>query len=284
LGYVKVGQENSSSIAIHYRDHGRGKPVVLIHGFPLSGSFWEKQVPVLLEAGRRVITYDRRGFGESSQPATGYDYDTFAADLDKLMTALDLEDATLVGHSMGTGEVARYLGKYGAGRVSRAVLVSPLLPYLLKAPDNPGGVEGRVFEEIKAGIVADRPVAIRRFLEAFYNFDVLKDKRVSEAVLQLSWNVGVQASAKGTLDCVGAWTTDFRRDLQSFRVPTLIVQGDADRILPIASTGIPLQKLLKGSRLAVIEGAPHGLLWTHSGRVNREILDFLGEAKAAAAA
>jgi pimeloyl-ACP methyl ester carboxylesterase len=281
---INVGQENSGSIDLYYEDHGTGQPVVLIHGWPLSGASWEKQTAALLDAGYRVITYDRRGFGRSSQPAFGYDYDTFAEDLNKLMTNLDLWNAVLVGFSMGTGEVARYLSKYGSDRVSKAVFISDLPPFLLKTDDNPRGVDPSVFTEIQDAIVADRPAFLLKFLQNFYDFDVLGGKLVSDQVLQLSWNVAADASAKATLDCVAAWLTDFRADIPLINVPSLIIHGDADRILPIQSTAIILHEDLPESRLVVVEGAPHGLIWTHADQVNRELLNFLGEQARAIAA
>ena len=273
--YITVGQENSTPIDLYYEDHGSGTPVVLIHGWPLSGASWEKQVAALLATGRRVITYDRRGFGQSSKPATGYDYDTFAEDLHKLVTALDLRDFALVGFSMGGGEVARYLGAYGSERVSKAVFIASVPPFLLKTPDNPAGVDGSVFDGIKQAIVADRPAFLTAFLQNFYNFDVLGGKRISNQVVEYGWNVAVGASPKGTLDCVTAWYTDFRKDLPRIDVPTLIIHGDADRILPITATANPLSKAVKGARKVVIEGGPHGLTWTHADEVNTELLGFL---------
>jgi non-heme chloroperoxidase len=281
MPYVTIGQENSGPIDLYYEDHGTGKPVVLVHGWPLSGASWEKQVAALLEAGRRVITYDRRGFGKSSQPWAGYDYDTFAEDLQKLVTKLDLRDFALAGFSMGGGEVARYLGKYGSERVSKAVFISSIPPFLLKTPDNPQGVEGSVFEGIKKAIVADRPAFLSAFFANFYNVDVLGGKRISDQAVQLSWNIAVGASPKGTLDCVSAWLTDFRNDLQSINVPTLVIHGDSDRILPISATGKRTPEFVKGSKLAVIEGGPHGLTWTHAELVNRELVGFLGQRKSA---
>lgn len=275
MAYLNVGKENSGNIDLYYEDHGAGKPVVLIHGWPLSGASWEKQVPALLGAGFRVITYDRRGFGESSKPTSGYDYDTFAEDLSKLITKLELRDAAIVGFSMGGGEVARYLGKYGSERVSRAALVAAIPPFLLKTPDNPSGVEGSVFEGIKKGIAADRPGFIASFLANFYNVDVLRGKRISDEVVRLSWNIAAGASPMGTLACVQAWLTDFRTDLARITIPTLVVHGDADGILPLAATGQRAHELIKGSRLAVIEGGPHGLNWTHAEQLNRELVDFL---------
>jgi non-heme chloroperoxidase len=277
MPYITVGEENSGSIELYYEDHGTGKPVVLIHGWPLSGRSWEKQVAVLLDAGYRVITYDRRGFGDSSKPASGYDYDTFAADLDTVMTRLDLRDAALVGFSMGGGEVARYLGAYGSTRVSKAVFIAAVPPFLLKTPDNPSGVDGSVFEGIKKAIAADRLAFLSKFLSDFYNVDVLRGKRISDQVVQFSWNVAAGAAAKGTLDCVSAWGTDFRKDLSRIDVPTLVIHGDADRILPIAATGTRTHEAVRGARLVVVEGGPHGLTWTHAEQVNRDLLDFLGQ-------
>jgi non-heme chloroperoxidase len=275
MPYVTVGKENSGSIDIYYEDLGAGQPIVLIHGFPLSGHSWEKQVAVLLEAGYRVITYDRRGFGNSSQPSFGYDYDTFAADLNTLMTELDLRDTVLVGFSMGTGEVTRYLGKYGSERVSKAVLMAPVPPFLLKTDDNPEGVDGSVYDEIMKSIVDDRPAYLSAFLKDFYNADVLLGERISNEAIQMSWNIATGASAKATLDCVPSWLTDFRDDLRHIDVPTLIVHGDADRLLPLDSTAARLPKLIKDSRLVLIPGGPHAINWTHADRVNPVLLDFL---------
>ena len=274
---ITVGKENSGNIDLYYEDHGTGNPVILVHGWPLSGASWEKQVPVLLEAGHRVITYDRRGFGESSKPTTGYDYDTFAEDLHKLVTTLNLKDAALVGFSMGGGEVARYLGKYGNKHVSKAVFISSIPPFLLKTPDNQEGVDGSVFDGIKKGIAADRPAFLTQFLSNFYNLDVLGGKLISEEAVQLSWNIGAGASPKGTLDCVSAWLTDFRNDLKKIDVPTLVIHGDSDRILPLSATGKRTPQFVKGSKLVVVEGGPHGLTWTHAEKVNRELLNFLGQ-------
>jgi non-heme chloroperoxidase len=273
--YVTVGQENSTPIDLYYEDHGSGKPVVLIHGWPLSGASWEKQVAALLPAGHRVITYDRRGFGRSSQPSTGYDYDTFAEDLNRLLTALDLRDVALVGFSMGGGEVARYLGTYGSVRVRKAAFIAAVPPFLLKTPDNPGGVDGSVFDGIKQGLAADRLAFLEGFLRNFYNVDVFGDTRISEQALRYSWTVAAGASGKGSLDCVTAWYTDFRKDLPKIDVPTLIIHGDADRIVPIGVSADPLAKAVKGARKVVIEGGPHGLIWTHAEQVNAALLELL---------
>ncbi len=280
MAYVNVGKENSSDIDLYYEDHGSGKPVVLIHGYPLSGASWEKQLPVLLDAGHRVITYDRRGFGKSSQPTTGYNYDTFAEDLHKLVTHLKLSDFALVGFSMGGGEVARYLGKYGSKGVSQAVIVSGVPPFLLKTPDNPEGVDGSVFEGIQKAVVADRYAFFAEFFKNFYNTDLLLGKRVSEQAVQASWNVAAGASATASLACVPTWHEDFRNDLGRIDVPTLVIQGDADRILPITASGLRTAKLIKGARLTVIKDGPHCITWTHAEEVNSELVNFLGKGAA----
>jgi non-heme chloroperoxidase len=284
MGRISVGQENSTSIDLYYEDHGSGKPVVLIHGFPLSGRSWEKQAAVLLDEGYRVITYDRRGFGDSSKPASGYDYDTFAQDLHRIMTKLDLRDAALVGFSMGTGEVARYLATYGSERVSKAVLISSLPPFLLMTPDNPEGVERTIFDGILRNITADRLVYLSVFMSAFFNVDVYRGMRVSDEVIRFNWNIAAGASPRATADCVRAWLTDFRNDLPHIRVPTLIVHGTDDRILPMPATGPRLHRAIKGSRFVVMKGAPHGLIWTHADKLNPELVDFLSHTPEAAAA
>jgi len=277
MNYITVGKENSADIDLYYEDHGTGMPVVLIHGWPLSGTSWERQVPALLEAGYRVITYDRRGFGNSSKPTSGYDYDTLTSDLHKLLTKLDLRDTALVGFSMGGGEVARYLGAYGSERVSKAVFMAAVPPFLLKTPDNPAGVDGTVFDGIKRAIAADRLAYLSQFLAAFYNVDILGGKKVSDEVVRLSWNVAAGASPVGTLACVKEWLTDFREDLKRIDAPTLVVHGDADRILPLTATGQRTPEFVKGSRLVVVAGGPHGLNWTHAEDVNRELLAFLSK-------
>lgn len=276
MPYIKVGEENSSSIELFYEDRGAGKPIVLIHGFPLSGRSWEKQVPGLIAAGYRVITYDRRGFGASSQPSFGYEYDTFAADLNTLMTTLDLRDATLVGFSMGTGEVARYLGTYGSERVVKAALLAPIPPFLLLTDDNPAGVPREVFDGIIAAIKQDRFAYLSAFYAAFYNTDVYLGNRLSEDALRDSWNVAAGASPIGTLACPETWLTDFRDDLPKIDVPLLVAQGTADHILPIDSTGRRIPGILPGATFVEIPDAPHGMLWTHSEEVNKVLFDFLG--------
>jgi non-heme chloroperoxidase len=280
MSYVTVGKENSSNIDLYYEDHGSGQPVVLIHGYPLSGASWEKQVPVLLNAGHRVITYDRRGFGKSSQPTTGYNYDTFAEDLHKLITHLDLREFALVGFSMGGGEVVRYLGKYGSKDVSKAVIISGVPPFLLKTPDNPEGVDGSVFEGIQKAVAADRYTFFTEFFKNFYNTDLLLNKRVSEQVVRASWNVAAGASATASLACVPTWHEDFRKDVNKIDVPTLVMHGDADRILPITASGARTAKLIKGAGLSVVKDGPHCITWTHADEVNAELTSFLGKATA----
>lgn len=279
MPYITVGKENSGNIDLYYEDHGSGKPVVLIHGYPLSGASWEKQVPVLLDAGHRVITYDRRGFGNSSQPTMGYNYDTFAEDLHKVLTHLELADFALVGFSMGGGEVARYLGKYGSKGVSKAVFISAIPPFLLKTPDNPEGVDGSVFEGIQKAIAQDRYAFFTEFFKNFYNTDLLLGKRVSEQVVQSSWNIAAAASATASLACVPTWHEDFRKDLPRIDVPALVIHGDADRIVPIPASGLRTAKLIKGARLVVVKDGPHCITWTHAAQVNRELVEFLGKDK-----
>jgi len=280
MPYVTVGKENSSKIDLYYEDHGSGQPVVLIHGYPLSGASWEKQLPVLLNAGHRVITYDRRGFGNSSQPTTGYDYDTFAEDLHKLITHLELRKFALVGFSMGGGEVARYIGKYGSKGVSKAVILSGVPPFLLKTPDNPEGLDQSVFDGLGKAIAADRYAFFTEFFKNFYNTDLLLNKRVSEQAVQASWNVAAGCSATASLACVPTWHEDFRKDLSKINVPTLVMHGDADRILPIAASGGRTAKLIKGARLVVVSGGPHCITWTHADEVNTELVNFLAKAAA----
>ncbi|MEU4684349.1 alpha/beta fold hydrolase [Streptomyces xinghaiensis] len=277
---VTVGRENSTDIELYYEDHGdpAGQPVVLIHGYPLDGDSWEKQLPALLEAGYRVITYDRRGFGRSGRPTTGYDYDTFTADLHTLMTTLDLRNAVLAGFSMGSGEVGRYLAAHGSERVAKAAFLACLEPYLLKTDDNPDGVDGQVFEEIAAAVSRDRYAYFTEFYKAFYNLDETLGSRISEEAVRASWNTAAGASPHASLACVATWTTDFRADvarIAELALPTLVLHGTGDRILPVDSTARPLRKLLPHAEYVEIEGAPHGLLWTHAEEVTEALLAFL---------
>ncbi len=275
MPYIKVGQENSGSIDLYYEDHGAGRPVVLIHGYPLSSRAWDKQLPVLMDDGHRVITYDRRGFGRSSQPATGYEYDTFAADLHVLLETLDLRDVTLIGHSMGTGEVTRYLGRYGSSRVARGVLISPIPPFLLQTTDNPEGLPGSMFDGFMATARQDVPAWMKSFLDLFYNADKFLGTLVSEDAYRTSWNLATSASAIAAVACIPTWETDFRRDLPKIDVPMLVIQGDDDRVLPFPKTGERLPGMIKDLQLVVIDQGPHAIAWTHADQVNSALLKFM---------
>ena len=276
MPYVTVGEENSEPIQLYYEDHGTGQPVILIHGWPLSGRSWEKQTRALLAAGYRVITYDRRGFGASSQPISGYDYDTLAEDLQKIVQKLNLSKFALVGFSMGGGEVARYIGKYGSSQVSKAVFMSAVPPCLLKQPDNPKGVDQSVFDGIQKAIVADRPKVLAEFLSKFFNVDKLGGTRISDEAVHDNWNTAVGASPIGSHDCVGIWGTDFRGDLAKFNIPTLVIHGDSDQAVPLEVSGAQTHALVPRSELVVIKEGPHGLNWTHADEVNKALLQFLG--------
>ena len=276
MPFVTVGRENSAAIRIYYEDHGSGSPVVLVHGYALSGRSWEKQEAALLAAGHRVITYDRRGFGASSRPSTGYEFSTLAADLHILLSQLDLRGVMLAGFATGTGEVARYLAAYGPGRVKAAVLVAPLLPFLLKTDDNPEGIDRSVFDGIAARIAADRPAAMKDFLDRSYNVDLLGGDRVSDQAWQNSFYVAISASAHAALSCVTACLEDFRGDLATISVPVLVIHGDQDRVLPYEATSRRLPALLKNARSIIIAGGPHAVIWTHADEVNQALLDFIG--------
>ncbi|QGK68635.1 alpha/beta fold hydrolase [Allosaccharopolyspora coralli] len=276
MALVRVGTENSAEVELYYEDHGSGNPVVLIHGWPLSGRAWENQVPVLVEAGHRVITYDRRGFGRSSQPWGGYDYDTFAADLNALLTHLDLRDATLVGFSMGGGEVVRYLSRYGTDRVSKAVLAAAVPPYLYQSSDNPGGgLDDATIQQFRDGVRGDRIAFLDGFVTNFFATGERSDL-VSEPTRLYHREIASFASPKGTLDCVGAFgLTDFRDELAEISVPTLVIHGDSDMIVPFEVSGKRSHETLAHGSLALIEGGPHGLNTTHPEQFNRALLDFL---------
>jgi non-heme chloroperoxidase len=272
---VTVGTENDQPIEIHFEDHGSGDPVVLIHGYPLDGNSWERQERELLANGYRVISYDRRGFGRSSQPTTGYDYDTFAADLNTLLGHLDLSDIVLVGFSMGTGEVTRYLGTYGSARVRKAALLGAIPPFLLKTDDNPEGVDGGVFEGIKAAIVNDRYAYFKDFFDNFYNVDKLMPERISEQAWQAGFNLAATSSPYATYACVDTWLTDFRADLPKIDVPVLVVHGTEDRILPFEATAARLPGMIADVRVIEVEGGPHNIAWTHPEEVNPALLEFV---------
>jgi non-heme chloroperoxidase len=272
---ITVGQENGQEIVVHFDDHGSGRPVILIHGYPLDGRSFEKQERALLQEGYRVITYDRRGFGKSTQPSTGYNYDTFAADLKILLDELDLSDIVLAGFSMGTGEVTRYLGTYGSDRVRQAVLMGAIPPFLLKTDDNPEGVDGSVFDGIKKAVIADRPAYFKDFLDNFYNVDVLGGTRISDQAWQASFNTACVASPLAAHDCVNSWLEDFREDVARIDVPTLLIHGDADRILPYQATAARLPALMKDLTFVTVEGGPHNVAWTHPEVVTPALLDFI---------
>jgi pimeloyl-ACP methyl ester carboxylesterase len=278
MGRITVGTENSTPIELHYEDQGSGQPVVLIHGYPLDGHSWEKQTAALLDAGYRVITYDRRGFGQSSQPSTGYDYDTFAADLNTVLETLDLTGVVLVGFSMGTGEVGRYLGTYGSARVAKAAFLASLEPFLLQTEDNPGGAAPReFFEGVVEAVKADRYAYFTDFYKNFYNLDENLGTRISEEAVRNSWNVAAGSGAVAAAAAPLTWFTDFRADIPKIDVPALIVHGTADNILPIDATGRAFSALLPSADYVEIEGAPHGLLWTHAQEVTEALLAFLAK-------
>jgi non-heme chloroperoxidase len=275
MPFVTVGRENSAAIRIYYEDHGSGSPVVLVHGYALNGHSWEKQEAALLAAGHRVITYDRRGCGASSRPSTGYDFSTLAGDLDVLLTRLDLREVVLAGFAMGAGEVTRYLAVHGPGRVRAAVLVAPLPPSLLKTHDNPDGIDRSLFDGLTARIAADRPAAMKDFLDVSYNIDLLGGTRVSDQAWQNSFYVALSASAHAALGCVTACQEDFRADLATITIPVLVIHGDQDRVLPYQATGRRLPALLTNARSTVIAGGPHAIIWTHADEVNQALLDFI---------
>ena len=276
MGFITVGTENSTDLELYYEDHGTGQPVVLIHGYPLDGSSWEKQTAALLEAGHRVITYDRRGFGRSSKATEGYDYDTFAADLKTVLDTLDLRDVVLVGFSMGTGEVGRYLGTYGSDRVAKAVFLGSLEPYLLQADDNPEGDPQSVFDGLLAAVQADRYAFFTQFFSSFFNTDEFLGNRLSQEALDANQQLAYNASPYASVWAQPTWLTDFRSDIEKIDVPSLIVHGTGDNILPVDATGRRFAQALPAATYVEIEGAPHGMLWTHADEVNEILLDFLG--------
>ncbi|AWK74339.1 alpha/beta hydrolase [Rhodococcus oxybenzonivorans] len=278
MAYIEVGTENSTPIEVYYEDHGTGQPVVLIHGYPLDGNSWERQSAALLTAGYRVITYDRRGFGQSSKPTTGYDYDTFASDLNTVLTTLDLNDVILVGFSMGTGELARYAGIYGTDRVAKFAFLASLEPFLLQTDDNPTGVPQSVFDGIEAAAREDRFAWFDNFYKDFYNLDENLGSRISEAAVRNSWNVAAGSAPVAAYAVVSSWIEDFRADIQKVREsgkPALILHGTKDNILPIDAAGRPFHEAFPEAQYVEVEGAPHGLLWTHFQEVNDALLDFV---------
>jgi non-heme chloroperoxidase len=276
MPHVKARTDAHDQVELHYEDHGTGKPIVLIHGWPLSGRSWEAQVPALVEAGHRVVTYDRRGFGGSSQPFDGYDYDTFADDLDAVLTALDLREATLVGFSMGGGEVVRYIARHGTDRVAKAVLAAAVPPYLFKSDDNPdGGLDEATIEAFETGVRTDRIAFLDEFTRNFFAAGTRTDL-VSEPFRLYNRDIAAFASPKGTLDCIAAFgRTDFRGDLEKVDVPTLVIHGDSDAIVPFEVSGKRSAEAIEGSTLVVVEGGPHGLNATHPQQFNQALLDFL---------
>ena len=280
MPYITVGQENSGDIELYYEDQGTGQPVVLIHGYPLSGASWERQTRELLAAGHRVVTYDRRGFGASSKVASGYDYDTFASDLNTVLSTLDLQDVILVGFSMGTGELARYVGTYGADRVAKLAFLASLEPFLVKTDDNPDGVPQDVFDGIETAAKGDRFAWFTDFYSNFYNLDENLGTRISQAAVDGSWNVAITSAPVAAYAVVPSWIEDFRGDVEAVKaagIPTLIVHGTGDRILPIDNTGRRFHAALPDADYVEIDGAPHGMLWTHADEVNAVLLPFVAK-------
>ncbi|MEE6280573.1 alpha/beta fold hydrolase [Georgenia sunbinii] len=279
MGYINVGTENSTPIELYYEDQGAGQPIVLIHGYPLDGHSWEHQTRDLLAGGYRVITYDRRGFGRSSKVGLGYDYDTFAADLNTVLEAFDLRDVVLVGFSMGTGELARYVARHGHERVAALAFLASLEPFLVAREDNPEGVPQEVFDGIAAQATGDRYAWYTQFFSNFYNLDENLGSRISQEAVTASWNVAVASAPVASYAVVSSWIEDFRTDVDAVRssgIPALILHGTADRILPIDATARRFAQALPDARYVEIEGAPHGLLWTHADDVNGALRSFIG--------
>ena len=281
---IAVGTENDAAIEIHYEDHGSGPAVVLLSGWPLDSRSWEPQVPPLLQAGHRVIAYDRRGFGQSSRPTVGYDFDTLAADLDKLLTELDLREATVIGFSLGTGELARYIGTYGTARLKSCVFIESLAPSFAKSDENPNGVDQATIDTVRQAILDDRPAWLTGLLGDFLNLDHLLGKRVSEETVRNNWNAGAAASPWATWACVLTWLEDFHQDIKRIDVPALILHGTADRILSVEGQGRRMHAAVPDARYVEIEGGPHVMCVTHATEVNRELLAFLRSGAPARAA
>jgi len=270
-----TSKERDKNIKLFYEDYGEGKPVILIHGWPLSHRMWEYQVNAVVEAGFRCISYDRRGFGDSDKPWTNYDYDSLAQDLNDIITKLGLSEVTVVGFSMGGGEVARYIGKYGTANLSKAALISAVPPFMLKTDDNPDGLEKEVFEGFKEEIKKDRPAFLKGFGKQFVNFDKVGD-RISQEMADYYWSIACKGSPNATLECIDSFgLTDFRKDLKEFDIPTLVVHGDADQIVPIEISGKKSADMIANSEYHVIEEAPHGLVLTHTAEFNKIFIDFL---------
>ena len=278
MGTITVGRENTAPVDLYFEDNGTGRPVVLLHGWPLDSRSWEPQLPALVQAGHRVITYDRRGFGRSGRPSTGYDFDTLAADLDTVLTTLDLRDVVLVGFSLGTGEVARYVGRYGTDRIRGAVMIESLAPSFAKSADNPQGVDQAGVAGVQEAILGDRYAWLTGLLGDFLNLDQYLGKRVSEQTVRAMWQAGADASPLGTWAAPAGWLDDFSPDIAKLQgVPTLILHGTADRILPIDGQGRRLHAALPDARYVEIEGGPHVCCVTHHAEVNRELLAFLSD-------
>lgn len=277
MHYIEVGKENSATIDLHYQDHGTGKPIILLHGWPLSEASWENQIPVLLGNGCRVIAYGRRGFGESSKPATGYNYDTFADDLHHIITKLNLKDITLVGFSMGTGEVARYISTYGDERIEKAVFISGILPALVQAENNPEGIDKQVFDDMIKECIEDRAEFMHGFLSNFYSHSIVGRKAVSDEMIRYSWTLAMQASKLATVNCIDSWGEDFRDDIKKIKVPSLVIHGSGDKITPINICGKRLKEMLPGCEYLQIDGGPHGLLVSHAEEVNAALVRFLNK-------
>jgi non-heme chloroperoxidase len=282
MSTIAVGQENSTPIELYYEDHGSGPALVLLSGWPLDSRSWEPQVHDLLEAGNRVIVYDRRGFGQSSRPTVGYDFDTLAADLDKLMTKLDLSEATLIGFSLGTGELARYIGTYGTERLTSCVFIESLAPSFVKSEENPKGVDQDGVDAVRQAILDDRPAWLTGLLGDFLNLDDYLGTRVSEETVRNNWNAGAGASPIATWSCVLTWLEDFHEDIARIDIPTLILHGTADRILSLEGQGRRLHAALPDAHYVEIEGGPHVMCLTHAKEVNHELLKFIEQPAAVA--
>ena len=283
MGFIKVGKQNSETIALYYEDVGSGQPVVLVHGYPLNGGSWEKQTKALLDAGYRVITYDRRGWGYSSKPTIGIDYDTYAGDLNRILEKLELTDIVLGGFSMGSGEVARYLGTYGSDRVEKAMMFGAIPPFLLKTDEDPEGVDRSAFEGFKEAALKDRYLWLKQFFDNFYNVDKLRPERITDQAWQASFAVGCMGSAYSTYECIDNWTEDFRDDIRKIDVPVLVVHGTEDRILPFSATAARLPEFIDDVKVVPVEGGPHNIGWTYPDEVNGALLEFVGATVPAAA-